>query len=413
MSILIENVTKHFGKNIVLDGIDLEIKTGSLVALLGGSGSGKSTLLRVVAGFEEPTTGRVWLNGKDSNSLSIQEKEIGFVFQAYALFQHLTVYENIAFGLSCNSSFFEVGLSNNPLINYFSQCSTFMLTLLRSYQHTVKSFIQNNKHNPVSSSFTLLSKHARRGGRFSLAYLRGAKVNQANKSLHKASGSSTTLTPPLQSLPWALVNLKTKVKTKGVAPNNFIVRKNQSNLFSGKDPFLKKFVNKSSNLDTAFHFKISSNKATTSPVKKKKELAVKPPSSTRHMNHINSSSNGNLRSVEELLRLVGLEELAHRYPNQLSGGQCQRVALARALAVQPKVLLLDEPFGALDTKVRKNLRRWLRQLHERVGVTTLFVTHDHQEAMEVANEIVVLEKGRVKHSLNSPQKIFSRLTNLS
>ena len=123
----------------------------------------------------------------------------------------------------------------------------------------------------------------------------------------------------------------------------------------------------------------------------------------------NLLSKGDVKSVEELLRLVQLEEFAHRYPNQLSGGQCQRVALARALAVQPKVLLLDEPFGALDMKVRKGLRRWLRQLHERVGVTTLFVTHDHQEAMEVASEIVVLEKGRVKYSLQSPQKIFNRL----
>lgn len=364
MSILIENVTKHFGKNVVLDGINLEIKTGSLVALLGGSGSGKSTLLRVVAGFEEPTTGRVWLNGKDSNNLSIQEKEIGFVFQAYALFEHLTVYENIAFGLSCTSSFFEGKLSNTLLINSFSYSSTFILTLLSSCHHTLKNVIDKKKQNL--------------GNFFSKA----ERPQEKNISLKRE-------------------NLKKKAKKlKGI---------------SFEEP------QKSSFKEDSIPSSLSSENPITNPFRlyhsvsnqKKKEVGLMPIESTRHINHINAFSNGNLRSVEELLRLVGLEELAHRYPNQLSGGQCQRVALARALAVQPKVLLLDEPFGALDTKVRKNLRRWLRQLHERVGVTTLFVTHDHQEAMEVANEIVVLEKGRVKHSLNSPQKIFSRLITVS
>ena len=316
MSILIENVTKHFGQKIVLDGINLEIKTGSLVALLGGSGSGKSTLLRVVAGFEEPTTGRIWLNGKDSSSLPIQEKEIGFVFQAYALFEHLTVYENIAFGLSCNSSPFELKLASNPLLNWFSNSLIFL--------------------GVKSQSFS-------------------------------------------------------EKKIENQQPLNFPIVSNQN---SQKQSLKKNFFLENQ-IASTLPFHLISNK-------RKK-------ASSETSNLRNSFSNGK-RNVDELLRLVGLEELAHRYPNQLSGGQCQRVALARALAVQPKVLLLDEPFGALDTKVRKNLRRWLRQLHERVGVTTLFVTHDHQEAMEVANEIVVLDKGRVKHSLNSPQKIFSRLT---
>ena len=125
MSILIENVSKQFLEKTVLDNINLEIKTGSLVALLGGSGSGKSTLLRVVAGFEEPNIGRVWLHGKDSRNLSIQEKEIGFVFQAYALFQHLTVYENIAFGLSITEPLFQLPSTKNifviPLIHRFTK----------------------------------------------------------------------------------------------------------------------------------------------------------------------------------------------------------------------------------------------------------------------------------------------------
>lgn len=330
MSILIENVTKHFGKNIVLDDINLEIKTGSLVALLGGSGSGKSTLLRVVAGFEKPAVGRVWLNGKDSSSLSIQEKEIGFVFQAYALFQHLTVYENIAFGLSCNSSSFELEFTPKRVINWFS-----------------KGFLR-----PILNS-------------------KGTEPYFYKKNQNKKK----------------ILENKTSIFTD---QTKLLTNQNQFKTSKGNVTYDNSFD------DT--NVQLESNTKTNS---EKLHCLSK------------LSSNSALRSVEELLRLVGLEDLAHRYPNQLSGGQCQRVALARALAVQPKVLLLDEPFGALDTKVRKNLRRWLRQLHERVGVTTLFVTHDHQEAMEVANEIVVLDKGRVLHSLNSPQKIFSRLTTLS
>nr|YP_009106467.1 probable transport protein [Geminella minor]AIT95238.1 probable transport protein [Geminella minor] len=212
MSILIENLSKKYGKFSALDSVNLEIKTGSLVALVGPSGSGKSTLLRVIAGLDIPDSGRVWLTGRDTTFLSVQEREIGFVFQNYALFKHMNVYENIAFGL----------------------------TIRRS--------------NPLTIS----------------------------------------------------------------------------------------------------------------------------------------------NRVNELLKLIKLEKFAKKYPNQLSGGQRQRVALARALAIEPKVLLLDEPFGALDIKVRKDLRNWLRILHQQVSVTTVFVTHDQQEALEVANEIIVFEKGKVR-----------------
>lgn len=211
MSILVENVSKNFASFQALDGVNLEIKNGSLVGLLGPSGSGKSTLLRILAGLEKPDSGRIWLEGQDATKINLQEREIGFVFQNYALFPQLNVYENIGFGLEIK--------------------------------------------------------------------------------------------------------------------------------------------------------KISTN------LKKKR--------------------------VNELLKLMQLEKFGNCYPNQLSGGQRQRVALARALAVEPKVLLLDEPFAALDAKIRKQLRQWLRELHQQISVTTVFVTHDHYEAMELAQEIVILENGRI------------------
>ncbi len=221
MGIVVENVSKQFGSFCAVDQVSLEIKTGSLVALLGPSGSGKSTLLRLISGLEMPDTGKILLTGRDATYDSVQDRNIGFVFQHYALFKHMTVRKNIAFGLE------------------------------------------------------------------------------------------------LQKVP------KAKVKAR----------------------------------------------------------------------------------VEELLGLVQLAGLGDRYPSQLSGGQRQRVALARALAVEPKVLLLDEPFGALDAKVRKDLRVWLRRLHDEVHVTTVFVTHDQEEAMEVSDEIVVMNKGRVEQ-MGSPAEIY-------
>lgn len=221
MGIVVENVSKQFGSFKAVDEVSLEIASGSLVALLGPSGSGKSTLLRLIAGLELPDTGKIWLTGNDATHKSVQERNIGFVFQHYALFKHMTVRQNIAFALE----------------------------------------------------------------------IRKAK--------------------------------KPKVKAR----------------------------------------------------------------------------------VEELLDLVQLSALGDRYPSQLSGGQRQRVALARALAVQPQVLLLDEPFGALDAKVRKDLRAWLRHLHDEVHVTTVFVTHDQEEAMEVSDEIVVMNKGRVEQ-VGTPAQIY-------
>ncbi|MBD1805669.1 TOBE-like domain-containing protein [Microcoleus sp. FACHB-SPT15] len=221
MSITIQDVSKQFGSFRAVDRVSLEIKGGSLVALLGPSGSGKSTLLRMIAGLEPPDSGQIYLTGENATHQPVQQRNIGFVFQHYALFKHLTIRQNIAFPLEIR------------------------------------------------------------------------KVNKAQ---------------------------------------------------------------------------------------------IRP-------------------RVEELLQLVQLEGLGDRYPSQLSGGQRQRVALARSLAVQPKVLLLDEPFGALDAKVRKELRAWLRHLHDEVSVTTVFVTHDQEEAMEVADELVVMNKGRVEQ-VGTPAEIY-------
>ena len=221
MGIVVENVSKQFGSFQAVEQVNLEIQSGSLVALLGPSGSGKSTLLRLIAGLEIPDTGKIILTGKDATFQSVQERNIGFVFQHYALFKHLTVRKNIAFGLE--------------------------------------------------------------------------------------------------------------------------IRKAPKKKIEGK--------------------------------------------------------------VEQLLELVQLGGLGDRYPSQLSGGQRQRVALARALAVEPNVLLLDEPFGALDAKVRKDLRAWLRRLHDEVHVTTVFVTHDQEEAMEVSDEIVVMNKGKVEQ-VGTPANIY-------
>ena len=226
MSIEAHKITKKFGRFIALNDVSLQIATGELVALLGPSGSGKTTLLRIIAGLEFPDHGTVRFDGDDISQRAAGERRVGFVFQHYALFRHMTVFENIAFGL--------------------------------------------------------------------------------------------------------------KVRTKRCRP--------------------------------------------TSP-----QIDAK---------------------VYELLRLIQLEKLAQRYPSQLSGGQRQRVALARALAVEPRVLLLDEPFGALDAKVRQELRRWLRQLHDEIHITSVFVTHDQEEALELADRVVVMNEGRIEQ-VGSPDDVYN------
>jgi sulfate transport system ATP-binding protein len=226
VSIVVDAVTKRFGDFVALDEVSLQVRDGSLTALLGPSGGGKSTLLRVIAGLERPDAGRVMIAGEDATLKPPQRRDVGFVFQHYAAFKHMTVRKNVAFGLT--------------------------------------------------------------------------------------------------------------------------IRK-----------------------------------------RTKDEIAAR---------------------VDELLKLVHLEGFADRYPAQLSGGQRQRMALARALAVQPRVLLLDEPFGALDATVRKELRAWLRRLHDEVHVTTVFVTHDQEEAMEVAEQIVVLGDGRIEQ-VGSPRDLYEQPAN--
>ena len=216
MSIAVRHITKRFGTFAALNDVSLDVPSGELVALIGPSGSGKTTLLRIIAGLEVPDAGTILFDGEDATAQHVRDRRVGFVFQHYALFRHMTVFENIAFGL--------------------------------------------------------------------------------------------------------------RVRPRRLRPAEQAIR-------------------------------------------------------TR---------------VHELLKLVQLDWVADRYPSQLSGGQRQRIALARALAIEPRVLLLDEPFGALDAKVRKELRRWLRRFHDELRITSVFVTHDQEEALEVADRVVVMNGGRVE-----------------
>jgi sulfate/thiosulfate transport system ATP-binding protein len=225
MSIQLGNISKTFGDFAAVRDVSLEIPSGQLVALLGPSGSGKTTLLRIIAGLERPDAGTIAFHGEDTTTRHVRERQVGFVFQHYALFRHMSVFENVAFGL--------------------------------------------------------------------------------------------------------------RVRPKSARP----------------------------------------------PEGEIKDRCMR------------------------LLKLVQLDWLAQSYPNQLSGGQRQRVALARALAVEPKVLLLDEPFGALDAKVRKELRRWLRRLHDEIHVTSVFVTHDQEEALEVSDQVVVMNEGRVEQ-VGTPTEVY-------
>ncbi|WP_018606594.1 sulfate/molybdate ABC transporter ATP-binding protein [Uliginosibacterium gangwonense] len=226
MSIEVRNITKRFGNFVALDNVSLQIPTGELVALLGPSGCGKTTLLRIIAGMESADAGSVSFHGEDATHVHTRERKVGFVFQHYALFRHMSVFDNVAFGL--------------------------------------------------------------------------------------------------------------RVKPRNERPSEAQIRER----------------------------------------------------------------------VMTLLSLVQLDWLADRFPAQLSGGQRQRIALARALAVEPKVLLLDEPFGALDTQVRKELRRWLRRLHDEMHIASVFVTHDQEEALEVADRVVVMNKGHVEQ-VGTPDEVYS------
>jgi sulfate transport system ATP-binding protein len=225
VTIEVRNIVKKFGAFAALNDVDLKVETGELVALLGPSGSGKTSLLRIIAGLDWPDSGSVIFDGESALERAAGERHVGFVFQHYALFRHMSVFENVAFGL--------------------------------------------------------------------------------------------------------------RVQPRAIRKSEDEIR----------------------------------------------------------------------RRVKELLDLVQLDWLRDRYPSQLSGGQRQRIALARALAIEPRILLLDEPFGALDAKVRKELRRWLRQLHDEIRVTSLFVTHDQEEALEVANRVVVMDRGKIEQ-IGTPGEVY-------
>ncbi|MDP3872702.1 MAG: sulfate ABC transporter ATP-binding protein [Methyloversatilis sp.] len=225
MSIQVQNIHKGFGDFVALGDVSLDFPTGELVALLGPSGCGKTTLLRIIAGLEFADSGRVLLDGEDASDTHVRERHVGFVFQHYALFRHMNVFDNVAFGL--------------------------------------------------------------------------------------------------------------RMKPRAERPSEKVIR----------------------------------------------------------------------TKVHDLLKLVQLDWLADRFPSQLSGGQRQRIALARALAVEPRVLLLDEPFGALDAKVRKELRRWLRRLHDELHITSIFVTHDQEEALEVADRVVLMDHGKVEQ-IGTPEEVY-------
>jgi len=230
VGIEVRNVTKTFGGFIALNDVSVSVAPGELLALLGPSGCGKTTLLRIIAGLEQPNSGGVYFQGEDTTARSLRDRNVGFVFQHYALFRHMTVFENVAFGLR----------------------------------------------------------------------VRPKKTRPSKQKIHD--------------------------------------------------------------------------------------------------------------KVMELLSLVQLDTQAFRYPSQLSGGQRQRVALARALAVEPAVLLLDEPFGALDARVRIELRQWLRRLHDEIHITSVFVTHDQEEALEVADRVVVMNKGRIEQE-GTPEEVYEHPIN--
>ncbi len=227
MSIQVSNINKRFGNFVALDNVSLDFPSGELVALLGPSGCGKTTLLRIIAGLEQADSGNVILEGEDASATHVRERQVGFVFQHYALFKHMTVFDNVAFGL--------------------------------------------------------------------------------------------------------------RMKPRAQRPSDSVIA----------------------------------------------------------------------QKVHDLLNLVQLDWLADRFPAQLSGGQRQRIALARALAVEPRVLLLDEPFGALDAKVRKELRRWLRKLHDELHITSIFVTHDQEEALEVADRVVLMDHGHVEQ-VGTPEQVYNQ-----
>jgi ABC-type sugar transport system ATPase subunit len=371
MSILIENVSKSFKssrsegatasggeKNFaaglrvvpsaieaagsfgpVLENVYLEIKTGSLVALVGPSGSGKSTLLRILAGLEKPDTGKIWLIGKDATGLEIQKREIGFVFQNYALFKHMTIRENIYFALDVRNRAPILTAAKHPLRSSPSYEAPFHGNKQPSYTSDPEQKEQARRRDAAGEEVAGL--------------LRSVSCGAVKK-----------------------------------AASFFFFLKKRLSAFGGTEK--QKQGEKICYFEGAGPCEAAQVEATAS----RSELIGDGSKEEKTQNR-----------VTQLLKLVQLEKFSDRYPSQLSGGQRQRVALARALASEPKVLLLDEPFGALDTKVRRKLTSWLRNLHKQVCVTTIFVTHDQNEALEIANEVILFENGKIKLIVNPQEQL--------
>ena len=311
MAIAVRRVTKRFGDFTALDNVSLAIPGGSLTALLGPSGSGKSTLLRIIAGLETPDAGRVSILGEDVTGIPPQKREVGFVFQHYALFRHMTISENIGYGLKVR------GVPKPERQKRVDE----LLHLIR-----------------LEGLIDRYPSQLSGGQRQRMALARALAVEPTVLLLDEPFGAlDAKVRKELRD--W-LRRLHDEVHVTTVFEN------------------------------VAFG------------------LRVRPPRERPTGREIASA-------VKDLLQLVELDALGGRYPSELSGGQQQRVALARALAVQPRVLLLDEPFGALDARVRKQLRQWLRQLHDEVRVTTILVTHDSEEACEVADRVAVMHEGRI------------------
>jgi sulfate transport system ATP-binding protein len=365
------NVTKRFGEFVALDDVSVDVPSGALMALLGPSGSGKSTLLRVIAGLEKPDSGEVFIGEREATQLRPQQRGVGFVFQHYAPFKHMTVADNVAFGLT---------VRRRPKQE------------IRKRVHELLELVQLEglgKRYPAQLSG---------GQRQRMALARALAVEPEvllldepfgaldDVSVTVASGALTALLGPSGSGKSTLLRVIAGLET----PDSGSV------IISGKEA--TQLRPQQRGVGFVFqhyapfkHMTVADNVAFGLTVRKRPKDEVRD-------------------RVQELLHLVQLEGLGQRYPAQLSGGQRQRMALARALAVEPEVLLLDEPFGALDARVRAELRDWLRRLHDEVHVTTVFVTHDQEEAMQIADEIVLVNKGRIEQ-VGTGRDLYERPAN--
>ncbi len=374
MAIEARNITKRFGDYVALDDVTVHVPDGCLTALLGPSGSGKSTLLRVIAGLEAPDAGTVLIEGRDVTTQPARKREVGFVFQHYAAFKHMTVADNVAFGMTVRkrpkdqtrarvAELLElVGLSHLGK-RYPSQLSGGQ----RQRMALARALAVEPRVLLLDEPFGALDARVREELR---AWLR---------RLHDEVHVTTIFVTHDQE------------EAMEIAEQIVVVNEGRIEQSASPAQIYDEPVNR---------FVMS----VLGPVSQVGEQLVRP-----HDIAIAAEPGDGARPAS-VARVVHLSQVGHRLPSQLSGGQRQRMALARALAVEPRVLLLDEPFGALDAKVRKELREWLRRLHDEVHVTTVFVTHDQEEALEVADQIVVINDGRIEQ-IGAPDELYDKPAN--